>query len=306
MDSTKKFHPNIDIRGRSGYIIWPNSINADGKEYTVSVKGNPATLPPSLKAELVRLGKKKASASPSSDFPKKGKRADVSMPDYVKGVVHQLITTISEATVGTRNDTLNRAFSTGKWVACGALSKEGAQELLFDAADDCSLVSDDGGDAVRKTIESGLTAGMGSGENQAEAKHLVCLELDEFCERTVPPREMLIDPILPKQGLMMIGGIRGGAKTYLAMTLGLAAASGINLFADRWTVPRPVGVLYIDGEMAASDFQQRAIALQKGLKCSSTNFHVITPDFQEQGMPNLATLEGQLQIEPYLEGLALS
>jgi hypothetical protein len=57
---------------------------------------------------------------------------------------------------------LNRAaFSLGQWVGSGSLSEEEAKRLLFQAAERCGLVADDGERTVLKTIGSGLESGKG-------------------------------------------------------------------------------------------------------------------------------------------------
>jgi putative DNA primase/helicase len=57
----------------------------------------------------------------------------------------------------------------------------------------------------------------------------------------VPPREMLLDPILPERNLAMLYAPRGVGKTLLALSIGLAVASGSPLL--RWNAPRQRRVL---------------------------------------------------------------
>ena len=51
---------------------------------------------------------------------------------------------------------------------------------------------------------------------------LISVSITELLEREIKPREMLLDPILPEQGLVMLYSYRGLGKTFLS--LGIAAA----------------------------------------------------------------------------------
>ena len=73
------------------------------------------------------------------------------------------------------------------------------------------------------------------------------LGLDEFLNLYIPPRQMLLSPILPERSLAMLYAPRGVGKTLLGLSIGLAVASGSPLL--RWSTPHPRRVLYVDGEM---------------------------------------------------------
>lgn len=139
-----------------------------------------------------------------------------------------------------------------------------------------------------------------------EPLSLVAISLGDFIRMHIPPRGMIIKPIIPTQGLAMLYATRGIGKTYVALSIALAVAAGVSLFGNRWSAEKPRRVLFIDGEMPA-------ITLQERLKSLSANFplieegylRVITPDFQPNGIPDLSTEEGQKVIEEYLEGVEL-
>lgn len=141
---------------------------------------------------------------------------------------------------------------------------------------------------------------------QAPSNGLKALGLDEFISWPIPPREYLLYPILSEQGLALIYALRGLGKTYVALCIGLAVAAGRSLF--NWNAELPHKVLYIDGEMPARTMQERLQRLVQTLNIApeyQSNFALITPDIQKQPMPNLATPEGQREIEPYLHNVAL-
>lgn len=79
------------------------------------------------------------------------------------------------------------------------------------------------------------------------AKELVALP--------TPPLECLIEPWLPKRGLAMIWAARGLGKTWFALTLALAVARGEKFL--EYDVPKPEVVLFVDGEMAMGELQDR-------------------------------------------------
>ncbi len=89
------------------------------------------------------------------------------------------------------------------------------------------------------------------------------LGLQEFLSLELPPRAMLLSPILPERSLSMLYAPRGMGKSWLALSIGMAIASGAPLL--RWTVPRPRRVLFVDGEMLLADLQTRLATLQAGL-----------------------------------------
>jgi putative DNA primase/helicase len=87
---------------------------------------------------------------------------------------------------------------------------------------------------------------------------------------------MLLDPVLPAAGLMMLHAKRGTAKTFLALAMGLAAGAPVL----RWSAPRARRVLYVDGEMALVDLKARIAALRVGMGAAVSNdyFRVLAAD----------------------------
>jgi putative DNA primase/helicase len=127
----------------------------------------------------------------------------------------------------------------------------------------------------------------------------------DFLNIKLPPREDLLSPILPTQGLVMVHAFRGVGKTHVSLGIAVAVASGGKFL--RWEAPRPQGVLFLDGEMPAVTIQERlSHSIINAEKEVTAPFYIVTPDLQEHGtMPDLSTLEGQLILEPYLENVSL-
>ena len=128
--------------------------------------------------------------------------------------------------------------------------------------------------------------------------------LQDFLALVVPPREMLLAPILPERSLSMLYAPRGIGKSWLGLSIGLAVASGVSML--RWNAPRPRRVLFVDGEMVLSDLQVRLNSIVAGLgtKIPNDGFRVLAADHSELGI-NLGGPEGQRELERHLDGVDL-
>lgn len=132
------------------------------------------------------------------------------------------------------------------------------------------------------------------------------LSIGELLACKIRPREMLLEPILPEQGLAMLYAYRGLGKTYLALGIAVAVASGTRFL--RWEAPRPRRVLYVDGELPAKTVQERLAMIVAGIEGpepAAEALKIVTPDFQERAIPDLATSQGQRLLEPHLAGIDL-
>ena len=125
---------------------------------------------------------------------------------------------------------------------------------------------------------------------------LVVYSFNELLELDIPKRQYLLSPWLQSQGLCMIYSTRGFGKTWVALEIAHTVASGGQFLT--WHSDEPAGVLYIDGEMALSDLQDRAsqIGMRRGKELEAP-LNFLTRDAQECNFPNLSTIEGQNQIE---------
>src|SRR6188474_2541293 len=76
------------------------------------------------------------------------------------------------------------------------------------------------------------------------------INYDEFLSATLPPRETLLAPWLPRRGLAMIHAPRGIGKTHVALGTAWAVAAGGGFL--RWQASAGARrVLLLDGEMPA-------------------------------------------------------
>ena len=134
------------------------------------------------------------------------------------------------------------------------------------------------------------------------------LNVRELLELEIPPREMILNPILPAQGLVMLYAPRGIGKTHVALWMAYTIACGDAMFGHKWKCEKPRKVLFVDGEMPASTLQERlsriVLSSEKELE-DVGNLKIITPDCQEIGTPDLSTLAGQEWLDPHLTGINL-
>lgn len=153
-------------------------------------------------------------------------------------------------------------------------------------------------EAVREQIMSAKPA--------TEKQQLVTLRIDDFLSKKYPPREYIISPIIPTQGLAMLFAKRGVGKTHIGLGIAYAAASGGKFL--KWDAPQPRRVLYIDGEMPANVMQERLagiISSDDNAEAHPENLYIMPADEQEDIFPDISCPESQKMIEAHLEGVEL-
>ena len=128
----------------------------------------------------------------------------------------------------------------------------------------------------------------------------VCSSLYDFLSLEIPLREPLLSPWLVKQSITMLYAWRGLGKSWLAMSIGYAVATGSPLL--NWNAPSRGKVLYIDGELPAKTLQDRMALIVNSFDNEPLDdgFQILTPDLQTDGiMPNLSTIDGQAAIDEH-------
>lgn len=124
------------------------------------------------------------------------------------------------------------------------------------------------------------------------------------CLRTIELGDLLGLPLekpaelagnLLRQGSQNMGhGPAGVGKTNFGLAMGVHLTHGADFLG--YAIPKPWPVLYIDGEMAAYDIQQRVKAFSTPLDALHRALHFLTPDLQERGIPKIDTAEGQIEL----------
>jgi hypothetical protein len=122
---------------------------------------------------------------------------------------------------------------------------------------------------------------------------LKILNSEELLSEKFPPRSLMLTPWLPEKGLAMIFAPRGVGKTWVALSIAHAVASGGAFL--RWQAPRPRRVLYLDGEMPGVALQgrYRAVVAASMTNAPAENFRLLAADFQRDGLPDLADIGAQ-------------
>jgi putative DNA primase/helicase len=114
---------------------------------------------------------------------------------------------------------------------------------------------------------------------------------EELLTADLPERETILDPILAREGLAMLYGPRGLGKTFVAMGLAWAAASGGSFL--KWQAHRPHRVLYIDSEMPVADLRKRLAMLGS----APPGLRFMMASLSPSGLPDLGTEAGRQVLE---------
>lgn len=131
----------------------------------------------------------------------------------------------------------------------------------------------------------------------------------DFLEYELPKTEFLLYPLIPQNGLSLLYAERGAGKTFMAMAIAIAAASGFDFL--NFKADKPRRVLYIDGEMDAREMQDRLNLLIAGFESEGKtvireNINLFLSGLQDNAtMPDLATPIGQRQVELYAKNADL-
>lgn len=133
---------------------------------------------------------------------------------------------------------------------------------------------------------------------------LKALNISDLLSLNISPREMLLNPIIPEQGLVMIHAPRGIGKTHVSLMIAYMVATGGQMFNGKWSCTKFHRVLFVDGEMPLAVMQERLAKIVNSVDSATLpedNLRVITPDLQKQGISDLSTIEGQDFIEEHLK-----
>jgi hypothetical protein len=156
----------------------------------------------------------------------------------------------------------------------------------------------DAADAVEETVDLAELRREVVHHAKSHQSRLRPLTAAEFLTLELPPRQSILGSWLPEKGLIMVYSPRGVGKTMFGMTCGYAIAAGAG-FLD-FTTLKPRKVLYLDAEMPAAAMQERLAAIVQAFKeqpPADDFFRILNGDLTEFGLPDLATAEGQNEID---------
>ena len=98
----------------------------------------------------------------------------------------------------------------------------------------------------------------GEAPREADVFETAVVDYPELLSIKLPERKKYL-PWLPEGGLAMIFGPRGLGKTMLGLGMTASLTTGRDFLS--WPICEPVGVLYIDGEMALDGLRSRITSL---------------------------------------------
>ena len=161
---------------------------------------------------------------------------------------------------------------------------------------------------VDKPHENGDTcsAQTTADSERSQSPRLRPIDINEFLGLAIKPREMLLSPILSEKGLMMLYATRGTGKTFVALGIAFAVASGSEFL--KWAAPKPRRVLLVGGEMPAAALQERLanIVASSPIDLDPSNLKVLAADLIEAGgIGNLASPEVQRELDGWLRDVDL-
>jgi RecA-family ATPase len=122
----------------------------------------------------------------------------------------------------------------------------------------------------------------------------------DFLKTPLPPRRWLVEPLIQERDITMLHAWRGAGKTHFVGHLAWAVASGSPFL--RYAVPRPAGVLLVDGEMPREELQKRLKGCSRSYGIEpQASFQLLSADALPDGIPSLSTHAGQNFIEAELD-----
>lgn len=149
-----------------------------------------------------------------------------------------------------------------------------------------------------------LQAVIGDVRQQTPSQQpLRALNVLQLGEHKFAERVQLLGPLIHAGDLAMVFAGRGVGKTQVCLSIGAALAFGAVFL--RWKAAQPVGVLYLDAEMAGAVMQQRVASFipAEASVDLAENFRLFTPDLLPEGqpLPDLSTVAGQQMVEPLID-----
>ncbi len=126
------------------------------------------------------------------------------------------------------------------------------------------------------------------------------LTLDQWADRTLPPRDFLLGSIFTTTTRAMLSAKTGLGKTHLGFAFGFAIGAAVSFC--HWKGHRKARVLIVDGEMAVELVKERLADVEKRTGCRPSTVYVLCRE-DAANMPPLDTLEGQRWLDDLIEFL---
>ncbi len=187
----------------------------------------------------------------------------------------------------------------------GIVSERSLRRQLITAGEELAREAFNPGSKTAMQIVAGFQKQFAKDNKRFSSGGLVAVDACELVGMQLPAREPLLGQWLTLQGLVMVHAWRGIGKTHFSLGTAYAVASGSSFLG--WEAKTPHRVLYLDGEMPGAALQERVSrhVISDPKEPAPGFLRFATPDLQHGAMPDLATQDGQQQIEPLLDGVDL-
>jgi hypothetical protein len=116
-----------------------------------------------------------------------------------------------------------------------------------------------------------------------------------------PPRVFVLEGLLHERAIAMVYAWRGLGKTWFALGLGYAVATGRKFL--KWRADRARRVMHVCGEMVAVDLRdrlQKIVSANNDVLPEPDYYRILSADLHENGLPDLASADGQAALERIL------
>lgn len=244
--------PGVDIRGDGGYCVIPPSVGFNGQPYSW-VKppiNTPLSYPPSWLVDLLLSRQQKKTIEVGNK----------------QGWIAEALAGLKE---GNRDHTFIRI--------AGRLWHDGLQaQDIFEILRPHAEKSEFSLDELRLKVDQIQKYDRKVGEYIVEEiDKEKSVTLTELLSNQVQDVEWQVDKVLPKEGVLIIGGRQGIGKSFLALDLCVELARGGGSWLTRFAV-NPGVVLYVDEENGASLLKHRLKAMlkAKGITKIPTELHL--------------------------------
>jgi len=232
-NSNSKLDPGLDIKTDGGYVVAPSSIHPETQRtYEWEAAHHPDDMP------LAPVPQWMLDALTARPAPTLAPHADAPILD------------------GHRNDALTR--HAGRMRHIGLRETEMLAALHAINQGRCSPPLD--ADEVRRVAASVARYAAGEPDDSPPVVDLLeaVVSYTDLLALDLPERPRYL-PWLLERSTVMVYGPRGIGKTFFQLALSVALTTGTSLW--KWDCPKPVGVLYVDGEMQLDELRQRTTAL---------------------------------------------
>ncbi|NMH61271.1 AAA family ATPase [Alteromonas ponticola] len=122
----------------------------------------------------------------------------------------------------------------------------------------------------------------------------------ELKKKVLPERDNYLGYLIQSQSIVNLNAPSGVCKTWLAMALCTAIATGGECI--NWKATSPRRIVYLDAEMPEADIQGRVVSFSKGLSGQALNlfdrnFRILNLDGAGEPLPDLTSELGQKIVE---------